>query len=283
MKLVSFRFEGQDKYGVVLDGGVVDVSARLGGKYPDLRAVVEADALHELRRLAEREEPDMAIGDIEFLLPIPRPDKVLCVGRNYDEYHEVVLDQKRPQWPSIFPRFANSFAAHEEPLLRPTLSEQLDYEAELALVVGKTGRHIPEDRVFDHILGYTICNEGSVRDWQEKGSQNCPGKNYYHSGAFGPWIVTADEIADPNGLAIQTKVNGERRQDGNTGSMIFKIPFLVHHISDFTQLEPGDVIATGSPGGTAISLPHKPWLKPKDRIEMTIRSVGTLANPVIAE
>jgi 2-keto-4-pentenoate hydratase/2-oxohepta-3-ene-1,7-dioic acid hydratase in catechol pathway len=185
--------------------------------------------------------------------------------------------------PSIFARFPSSFAAHGEAILKPRVSDTLDFEGELVAIIGKGGRHIPEDNAFDHVVGYTIMNEGSVREWQSYGTQNCPSKNFYRSGSIGPWMVTADEIPDLGAVPIKTRVNGELRQDGATDMMIFSLPFVIAHVSKFTWLDPGDMIATGSPGGSAIEDDPPRWLRVGDRIEVEIPPIGVLRNAVEAE
>ena len=217
-------------------------------------------------------------------MPITSPDKILCVGRNYRAYHEVKeMDGGGPKWPSIFARFASSFVAHGEAILKPREGEQLDYEGELAVIIGKRGRHIAPEDALSYIAGYSCLNEGSVRDWAGRGTQNCPTKNFYHSGSIGPWLVTAEEVPDPTKLNITTRLSGEVRQDGGTDLMIFDIPYVISHISKFTWLEPGDVIATGSPGGSAIEMDPPQWMKIGDVLEVEISGIGTLTNPVVAE
>lgn len=289
MKLVSFQHGGRDGFGVVKGNGVVDMSAAFffETRYADLREVFAAGAVDELARAVGDEEPDLGLTDISFLLPISRPAKILCAGRNYYADEGEKKAGKRPDYPSIFARYSDSVVPHGEPIIKPKESDQLDYEGELAVVIGKQGRHIAEDDALGHIGGYTCVNEGSVRDWQTQGAQNFPGKNFRHSGSIGPWIVTADEIADPGQLEITTRVNGEVRQNATTGLMIFSIPFLISYISKFIQLEPGDIISTGSPtgtpGGAAFEDSDHVWLKAGDRLEVEISGIGTLENPIAAE
>ncbi len=284
MKLVSYLADERERYGIVSpDGdGVIDVSERMDGA-ATLRDVLDQDRIHELGELAASGVADHALADIEFLLPITEPRKILCAGRNYVGYHEVVEQKKPPEYPSIFARFSSSFSPHRQPILEPKAGEQLDYEGELVVVIGKTGRHISQEEAFDYIAGYTCMNEGTVRDWMGKGTQNTPAKNFYRSGSFGPWIVTADEIPDPSQLRITTRRNGTVVQDGGTEQMIFSIPYLMAHISKFTVLEPGDLIATGSPGGSAVESASPEWLRHGDEIEVEISHIGTLRNLVAAE
>lgn len=285
MKLVSFRRQGRDGFGAVLGDGVVDLSGvfLMETRFTDLRELLAAGAVDLARETAEGAEPDFGLTDMTYRLPIPRPTKILCIGRNYRAYHEVVEDGAAPKWPSVFARFVESFAPHGEPILKPRESDQLDYEGELAVVIGRQGRRIAEADALSYVGGYTCLNEGSVRDWQDRGTQNCPGKNFYRSGSIGPWMATADEIPDPTKLRIVTRVNGETRQDGGVDRMIFDIPFLISHISRFIRLNPGDVIATGSPGGSAVSMDPPAWLRPGDKLEVEIAGVGALDNPIEAE
>ena len=283
MKLVSYRNGGEATFGAVVDGGLAELKARLGGRYADLGAVLAADALAAAEKAAQGAAADVSLDDIDYLLPVPNPPKIFCVGRNYRAYHEVREEGKTPEYPSIFGRFTSSFTAHGEALLKPTESDQLDYEGELGVIIGRPGRHVPAADALDYIGGYTRMNEGTVRDWSKRGTQNCPSKNFYRSGSIGPWMVTADEIADPMKLHIRTTVSGDVRQDGGTELMIFDIAYVIAHISKFTRLEPGDIIATGSPGGSAIEMDPQAWLKAGDTLEVDISGVGTLENPVAAE
>ncbi len=283
MKLISYRHGGAEKYGVVQGDGIIDMTARMDGAYPTLRDAIVGLALDEIAREAEGASPDIALDDVEYMFPITRPDKIFCVGRNYRAYHEVVESGGPKEYPSIFPRFPSSFAACGETILKPRASDMLDFEGELVAVIGKPGRHIPEDQALEHVIGYTIMNEGTVRDWLRRGTQNCPGKNFYRSGAVGPWMATADELPDLSKIPIITRVNGEVRQDGATDMMIFSLPYVIAHVSNFTWLEPGDMIATGSPGGSAIEEDPPRWLKPGDSIEIEIPPIGVLRNTVEAE
>lgn len=280
MKLMSYRHAGVARFGAVDGDGVIELSGRLGGRYPDMASVLSDDALKAAQDAASGRPADVALAEIEFDLPIPAPGKIFCVGRNYRAYHEVKEDG-RPDWPSIFPRFANSFAPHNQAIVRPRVDgDQLDYEGELVVVIGKRCRHVPAADAMSVIGGYTIANEGSVRNWIGRGTQNCPVKNHWRSGSMGPWLVTADEIPDPMALHITTRLSGEQRQDGGTDMMIFDIPYVIAHVSTFTWLEPGDVICTGSPGGSAIEQDPPGYMKPGDVLEVDISGIGTLRNPV---
>lgn len=283
MKIVSFRHQGRDGYGVVEGDGIIDVSATLGGELADMGAVLGAGALDRVAAAAKGKSPTLKLADVEFLFPVPHPQKIFCVGRNYTEYHEVQEMGKKPQWPSIFLRFPSSFTAHNQPIIKPKVSDQLDFEGELVAVIGKRTRHISEADALTCVAGYTAMNEGSVRDWQGYGTQNGPGKNFYHSGSIGPYFVTPDEVGDPMNLKLVSRLNGEVMQDSNTSMMLFDLPFVIAHVSKITWLEPGDLIASGSPGGTMIARGGTEWMKPGDTYELEIENVGTLRNPVEAE
>ena len=275
MKLISYHEGGKARYGIQNGDGVIDASARLEPEFPTLKDAMVGgmDQLHSLAG----EAADVAQGAIKYDLPIPNADKILCAGRNYRAYHEVIDAGGPLQFPSIFGRLASSFVPHGGAVINPREGENLDYEGELVVVIGKRGRSITEENAMDHVAGYTIMDEGTLRDWGKKGTQNMPSKNFYHSGAIGPWIVTADEIADPMKLHITTRRNGEVVQDGGTDLMIFDIKFLISHASKFTWLEPGDMIATGSPGGTIAGSDKKIWLSAGETLEVEISDVGTLS------
>jgi 2-keto-4-pentenoate hydratase/2-oxohepta-3-ene-1,7-dioic acid hydratase in catechol pathway len=284
MKLATFDAKGRTSYGVVKDQGVIDAGARFGARFEDLRAVISAGAINELRNLTARATEDFALSAVHLLKPIPNPGKILCVGVNYPERAAEYADNpEKPQYPSIFLRFPASLVAHDEPLLRPPESPQLDYEGEIALIIGRKGRRIAEKDALDYVAGYTICNEGTVRDWLRHGKFNVTqGKNFEKSGALGPWMVTADEIAS-NPLRIITRVNGEVRQDDTTDRMIFPVPFLISYISTFCTLEPGDIIITGTPTGAGARFYPPRFLMPGDVVEVEVPQIGILRNPVLDE
>lgn len=278
MRLLRFRRRAIESFGVVVGDGVAD----LARKFPRL-SWEEALTVPSLEELAASSlGADYALDEIEYLVPIAPAAKIICIGRNYPNYHEVQAEG-RPKHPTVFARFASSFAAHREPIVRPQASEQLDFEGELAIVIGERVRHVHEDRALEHVAGFTIMNEGSVRDWQQYGRQNCAGKNFWRSGSLGPWIVTRDEIPDPSALTIETRVDGEMRQRGGTREMLFGIGEILRHVSRFTWLEPGDVIATGSPGGSAADSKPNRWLRPGQWLEVEIEPIGVLSNPIMDE
>jgi 2-keto-4-pentenoate hydratase/2-oxohepta-3-ene-1,7-dioic acid hydratase in catechol pathway len=284
MKLATFEANGRISYGMVTEEGIIDAGSRFSSRFPDLRAVISAGALNELEHLATQTPLDLSLDEIRLLKPILNPGKILCVGVNYPERAaEYKGSSEQPKHPSIFVRFPASLVAHEEPILRPPESSQLDYEGEVALVIGRSGRRIAEKDALSHVAGYTICNEGTVRDWLRHGKFNVtPGKNFEGTGALGPCMVTPDEIGS-RPMKIITRVNGEIRQDETTDRMIFPIPFLISYISQFCTLEPGDILITGTPTGAGARFDPPRYLVPGDVVEVEVPGIGTLRNPVIDE
>lgn len=281
MKLLSYSVDDEDRYGIAVESGVIDTGTRLGSDYPTLKHVIADQALGKLSDLAS-DPPDHNLDEIEFNLPLPDAGKILCAGRNYLAYHEVIEDGG-PEYPSIFARLAHGFAPNGQPLLVPKMCGNLDYECELVAVIGKSGKHIAEIDALSHVAGYTIMNEGSARKWERSGTQNFPNKNFDRCGSLGPWIVTADEITNHAALHITTRRNGEVVQNGGTDMMIFDLPFLIAHVSSFLTLEPGDLIATGSPGGSIMGSENLNWLSDGDEMEFEITKIGVLRNPVVNE
>jgi 2-keto-4-pentenoate hydratase/2-oxohepta-3-ene-1,7-dioic acid hydratase in catechol pathway len=284
MKLASFEAHGRTSYGIVKDGGIVNAGARFADSFPDLHSVISAGAIGDLEKLAAKSAPDCAITDIRFLKPIARPGKIICIGVNYPDRNVEYKDgSEQPKYPSLFVRFPDSLVAHEEPIVRPPESKQLDYEGEIAIVIGRKGRRIAEDDTLVHIAGFTICNEGTIRDWLRHGKFNVtPGKNFEHSGALGPWIATPEEMGKKPPRII-TRVNGEVRQDDTADRMIFSIPFQISYISHFCTLEPGDIVVTGTPPGAGARFDPPKYLVPGDVVEIEVRGIGTLRNRVIDE
>jgi 2-keto-4-pentenoate hydratase/2-oxohepta-3-ene-1,7-dioic acid hydratase in catechol pathway len=284
MKLATFEAKGRVSYGVVRGDGIIDAGVRLGDRFPDLLAVLSAGALDELSALEAQSQMDFRLSEIHLLKPLPNPGKIFCVGVNYPERAAEYKDNAdQPKYPSIFVRFPASLVAHEEPIWRPPESPQLDYEGETALIIGRKGRRIAESDALAHVAGYTICNEGTIRDWLRHGKFNVtPGKNFERSGALGPWMVTSDEIG-PDPLRILTRVNGEIRQNDTTDRMIFAMPFLVSYISTFCALDPGDILITGTPAGAGARLDPPRYLAPGDVVEVEVPGIGTLRNRVIDE
>ena len=282
MKLLSFTVSGRDSYGAVVgDGAVVDLGRRLGSKHPTLRDAIAANAMANLAAAAMGVKADFNLSEIEFRLPVPNPERVFCIGRNY-KAHVAEVGAKLPEQPSLFIRLLDSLVPHGGALVRPKVSNDLDYEGELAFVIGKPGRHIARADALKHIFGYTILNDGSVRDYQFKHSLTV-GKNFAQTGSVGPWLVTSDEIPDPTQLHLATRLNGVEVQHTQTDDMIFDIPTIISYISTFTCLIAGDVIATGTPDGVGFARKPPLWLKPGDVIEVEVSSIGVLRNSVVAE
>ena len=289
MKIASFEVDGKSSYGVVTDDGIVDVGARLGGDYSALINVLRSDApekaMGRVKDIASHNPVDFSLNDVALESPIPFPEKIICIGVNYGNRNDEYKDgTDGPQYPSVFMRTPGSLVGHEQNILRPPESEQLDYEGEIVVVIGKAGRRISEANFADHIAGLSIMNEGTLRDWLRHGKFNVtPGKNFVASGSIGPWMVTADEISDYDSLAVQTRVNGELRQDDTTANMIFKIPYLLHYLSSFMELKPGDIIATGTPIGAGARFDPPKWLVPGDVVEVEVSGVGVLRNTIAEE
>jgi 2-keto-4-pentenoate hydratase/2-oxohepta-3-ene-1,7-dioic acid hydratase in catechol pathway len=284
VRLASFAVGNHVSYGIVQDRGVIDAGARLGARLPDLVAVLAAGAVKEVEQLSTSATVDYAPGDIRLLKPLLKPGKILCVGVNYLGRSEEYKDgADRPRYPSLFVRFPASLVAHDEPIVRPRESTQLDYEGEIAVVIGRGGRRIAEADALAHVAGYTVCNEGTVRDWTKHGKFNATaGKNFERSGALGPYLVTADEISS-GPLRVITHVNGEVRQDETTDRMMFPIPMLISYITTFCPLEPGDIIVSGTPTGAGVRFDPPRYLVPGDRVEVEVPGVGTLINDVVDE
>lgn len=280
MRLISFERQGQVSFGIVVENGVVDAGARLRGEFDGLRDVLGAGALNLLRGM-EGLPADCTLDDVRFLPVIPdAAAKFLCVGVNYLP-HIAEMGRERPAHPVIFVRFADSLVGHGEPMVRPPESEQFDYEGELAVVIGKRARRVGRDRALEHVAGYSCFNDGSIRDFQRHGLQWTPGKNFHASGAFGPWLVTADEQSAPASLRLQTRLNGNVMQDESVGELCFDVPQLIEYCSTFTQLEPGDVIVTGTPGGVGAGRKPPVWMKAGDVVEVEVTGIGTLRNPIV--
>lgn len=282
MRLMSFEHRGQAGYGIVTGNGVVDVGKRLGARAGTLRGALATGALPEIAKLASA-AADLALDDVTFAPVIPdAAAKLLCVGINYLP-HIKEMGRERPTHPVLFVRFGDSVVGHGAPLLKPLASEQFDYEGELAVVIGKRARHVKRAEAMSYVAGYTAFNDGSIRDYQRHSAQFTPGKNFHRSGSFGPWLVTTDEIADPRALQLTTRLNGQIVQSESVGELCFDIPQLIEYCSIWTQLEPGDVIVTGTPGGVGAGRTPPLWMKAGDTVEVEISSIGVLRNLVVAE
>lgn len=280
MRLASVTIDARPTFGVVKDDKLLDVGGMIGRQYPDLRALLAAGPAlrHELRDRSA----DIPLDAVQFLPVIPNPDKIVCVGLNYRS-HVAETGRTESERPAIFLRLAASQVGHRVPMIRPAVSSQFDYEGELALVIGRRGRNIPQDRALDYVAGYSCYNDGSVRDWQRHTHQWTPGKNFPGTGAFGPWLVTADEIPDPTALTLATRLNGETVQSTSLDLLIFTIPEIIAYVSAWTELVPGDVIVTGTPGGVGFKRTPPLFMQPGDTVEVEISKIGTLINPIAAE
>lgn len=282
MRFASFRLDGVPGYGLVTPEGLRPVGTVFAARYPGLKAAIAAGVLAEAAQSAldnpRPPEPDRLL--LEPVVPDAR--KILCVGVNYLA-HLREMGHKLPTHPVIFVRFNDSLVGHERPMVRPRVSEQYDYEGELALVIGRPARYVPAETALEYVAGYSCFMDGSLRDFQYQTSQFTAGKNFPASGSFGPYLVTADEIPDPASLQLETRLNGKIMQHTPVGDMRFGVPDLIAYCSTFTRLEPGDVITTGTPSGVGFARKPPVWMKPGDTIEVEISAIGVLRNTVVAE
>ncbi|MFT6957597.1 MAG: 2-keto-4-pentenoate hydratase/2-oxohepta-3-ene-1,7-dioic acid hydratase in catechol pathway [Halieaceae bacterium] len=280
MRFLSFSHNGAESWGVANDAGVIDLGARHGGS---LFEVLRDDKLAAMKDAASGLGEDIALTDISYLPPITTPEKIACIGVNYAnrnaEYKDNTAD---PEWPSLFMRTIDSFTGHDQPLWRPPESHQLDYEGEIVIIIGKQGHRISEEDALDHIAGFTIMNEGTLRDWVRHAKFNVTqGKNFVHSGGLGPWMVTADKIADVTNMTVTTRVNGEQRQHDTTANLMFPFRYLLSYLSTFFILKPGDIISTGTPLGAGARFEPPKFLAPGDVVEVEVPGIGVLSNGVI--
>jgi 2-keto-4-pentenoate hydratase/2-oxohepta-3-ene-1,7-dioic acid hydratase in catechol pathway len=283
MRLISFEHAGKESYGAIKDMAVVDLGRRLA-RARTLRDLIAGGLVDEAEAIAARENGDIALDAVRVERPIPVPGKVLCIGINYRDRNAEYKDgSEQPKHPSVFVRFPSSFVAHGAPLMRPPETKQFDYEGEIVLVIGRSGRRIARERAMEHVFGYTIANEGTVREWTRHGKFNVTqGKNFDRTGAIGPCIVTADAM--PKGpLRVITRVNGEERQNDTTDRLLFPFDFLVSYLSTFTTLEPGDLILTGTPNGAGARFDPPKWLVAGDVVEVEVPGIGVLSNTVADE
>ena len=281
MKLATFKQEGRAGWGVMVGDEIADAGTALAGRYPGIKAVLAADALSEVAAILHR-APRITASGVEWLPVLPDPGKILCIGLNY-ETHRVETGREATGHPAVFTRFADTQIGHGAPIVRPHVSTALDYEGELAIVIGRGGRYIAHDAAMAHVAGYACYNDATVRDWQRHTIQFTPGKNFPGTGALGPVLVTADEVADYRKLRISTRVNGQTVQEAGLDQLIFDVPTLIEYCSSFTPLSPGDVIATGTPGGVGFKREPQLFLKPGDTVEVEIPGVGLLRNGVADE
>jgi 2-keto-4-pentenoate hydratase/2-oxohepta-3-ene-1,7-dioic acid hydratase in catechol pathway len=281
LKLVTYEIERAQKIGRVSDGGIVDIGRQIG--INSMHELLSSGRLAEVAAFEDL-KPDHLLTEIKFSSVVPDPRHIYCVGVNYSDHLQEVLNagipRTVPKQPSLFIRFAETLIGHEQPLIIPRVSRQLDFEAELAIIIGTGGRYIAKDRALSHIAGYACFNDGSVRDWQFHTSQVTSGKNFMGTGAFGPWMVTADEVPDAAALDIKLILNGQVLQSSNTRHLIFDIPTIISYASALVPLVPGDVIATGTPAGVGFSRNPPVFMKEGDICEVQIERIGTLRNPV---
>ncbi len=282
MRFISFVSGDRSSYGTIKDDAVVDLGARIGAKYADLKTLIAADAIEEARGLVARADADFNVDGLRRLPVIPNPGKIFCIGHNYEE-HRVETKREKIEHPSVFLRYAESQVGHGQPMLRPRESRMFDYEGEIAIVIGKPGRRIAEADAWSHVAGYSCYNDGSVRDWQWHTAQFGPGKNFFQTGAFGPWLVTADEIRPGETLSLATRLNDQVVQQTDTSKMIFPIPRLIAYCSTFLPLAAGDVFVTGTPGGVGAKRNPPVFMKDGDVVEIEVGKVGVLRNTVAVD
>jgi 2-keto-4-pentenoate hydratase/2-oxohepta-3-ene-1,7-dioic acid hydratase in catechol pathway len=284
MKFVSFLRQQTETWGAIRGDEVVDLGKVLGGSLTDF---IASETFGDREEIVAAHKPDLKLSEITFLPVIPRPEKIVCAVRNYLDHHNeaVAFGMKREitEFPPIFLRVWRSQVAHKAPVIRPKVSDNLDWEGELAVVIGKGGRHITQADAWNHVAGYSIYNDVSVRDWQRHAQQIASGKNFVGTGPFGPWLVTPDELGDPTNLKLETRVNGSVVQSSNTSMLIFSISRLIEYSSTIFDLVPGDVIATGTPAGVGFTRKPPIFLKPGDVVEVEIEKIGVLRNPVVDE
>ncbi|MFT0546472.1 fumarylacetoacetate hydrolase family protein [Allopusillimonas ginsengisoli] len=281
MKIASFEINGVQRFGIVREDGIVDLTDKVAAG--SLREILEQGALHQLETAGHDSPVDWALNDVQFLPPVTMPGKIICVGVNYSHRNEEYKDGSAPpKYPSVFPRFPSTLVGHERSIICPVQeSTQLDYEGEIAIIIGKRGRRIKEEDAESHIAGLTCMNEGTVRDWIRHGKFNVTqGKNFDDSGSIGPWMVTADEFNGYDNLEVITRVNGEERQRDTTAHLLFPFRFLIHYISRWTTLHPGDVISTGTPIGAGVRFDPPRFLKEGDVVEVEVPGIGILRNKV---
>jgi 2-keto-4-pentenoate hydratase/2-oxohepta-3-ene-1,7-dioic acid hydratase in catechol pathway len=287
MKFVNYLIRDESHFGLVRDGGVIDLTQRVGDRHPDLRSFIAApDWRSSSEALLQSAAQDYGYDELLLQSVIPFPEKILCVALNYGDHvaeanRNLPGGREAPKYPMIFARFPDSLVGHRAPLMRPRVSGQLDYEAELLVVIGRdTPRYVKKEEALQYVFGYAAMNEGSVRDYQFHTRQLTPGKNFAQSGSTGPWLVTADEIPDPQNLDIQFRLNGQVLQSANTADMIFSVADLIAYITEWLPLKPGDLIASGTMGGVGFTRKPPIFMKPGDCAEVIISGVGTLSNGI---
>jgi 2-keto-4-pentenoate hydratase/2-oxohepta-3-ene-1,7-dioic acid hydratase in catechol pathway len=281
MRLASYNMRGRPSFGVVVGDGIVDLRARLS-RFSSLLDVFRAPALTEAKAVAEGVRPDVGLSEVELLPPLLTPEKILCIGINYANRGQDYNVTNNPKYPSMFYRAPNSLVGSGQKLVRPKISEQLDYEGEIAIIIGRDCKHVPKEKALGLIAGFTLCNEGTIRDWTRHGQFNVTqGKNFDATGGIGPWIETDIDPSKP--LHLIARKNGEVTQDDTTASMIFSFADIIAYTTSFMTLKAGDIICTGTPIKKGPKSDPPIWLKPGDTIEVECPSIGVLRNSVVAE
>ena len=279
MKLATYLHQGHAGYGIVEGDGIIDLTRRIGARFPDIRTLLAHEGLGEAKKAAAGQKADLKLSEVILLPPIPNPGKIFCIGLNYEDHRQETRREKT-EAPAVFVRFPESQIGHDQPILRPRESTKLDFEGEIAVIIGKSGRRISEKDSWDYVAGYSCYNDGSVRDWQWATTQWTAGKNFAATGGFGPWIVTADEIPAATELTLITRLNGVEMQHTTTALLVHTIPSLIAHLSTWVPLEAGDVIVSGTPGGVGARREPPVWMKPGDVVEIEVSRVGILRNTV---
>lgn len=285
MKLISFKHAGRESWGAVSGDRVRELAASTG--CATLADFIASPAYGARDAIVAAAAAGPLLTEVQMLPPIPQPEKIICAVRNYMDHHQEVLaagmQRELSEFPPIFLRVWRSQVAHGQAIVRPTVSDSLDWEGELAVIIGEGGRNIAEADAWKHVAGYSCYNDASVREWQFHAKQIASGKNFEGTGAFGPWMVTADEIAPGRKLKLQTRLNGDVMQSSDTGQMIFPIPRLISYASTIFTLVSGDVIVTGTPAGMGLARKPPLFMKPGDVVEVEIESIGVLRNPIVAQ
>lgn len=282
MKLMSYTTPTRASFGLVDGHRIFDLGERLGSAIPDLKSALRSEQLERFERIVQNADADFHLGQVNCLPVIANPGKIICVGLNYHAHREEV-GRAETKEPTLFLRQAESQCGHDQPLLCPKESEKFDYEGEIAVIIGQGGRRIPRDKALLHVAGMACYNDGSIRDWQGHSTQWTAGKNFPATGAFGPWMVTRDELLPGSVMSMTTRLNGEQVQHTTTDLMVFPIDHLISYVSTFMTLQTGDVIVTGTPGGVGFRREPPLYLKAGDTVEIEVSGIGTLRNSVVKE
>jgi len=278
MKLLSFMRNGTQSYGAKLGDGVIDLGLRFGARWPTLGTALKGQGLKAMENAAAA-GADFGIDEVQLLPTITDPDKIICIGLNY-KTHIAEMGREPPKYPTLFSRYPNTLVGSGEKLIRPKVSVQFDYEGEFAIIIGKTARHVKAADAYNYVAGYSCFNDGSIRDWQYHTTHFASGKNFWRSGSMGPWMVTRDELPKEGDAILQTRLNGEVMQHTAISDLLFDTPYLIEYLSAIFQLEPGDVIATGTTGGVGARRNPQVWMKPGDQVEVDIAGIGILRNGI---